>query len=77
VTEGAAQVVDPEAAVYEISDYVAGVEQLTTWTLHEVVGGVSLRDALTSRFRIAIAVRGDQDKLEGDRREPVREDPHR
>jgi regulator of protease activity HflC (stomatin/prohibitin superfamily) len=97
------QVTDPKAAVYEISDYVAGVEQLTTMTLREVVSGVSLGDALTSRFRIATVVRGemdeavrrwglrvwrveikgidhrpqDQDKLGGDRREPVREDPHR
>jgi hypothetical protein len=36
------QVTDPKAAVYEISDYVAGVEQLTTMTLRDVVGGVSL-----------------------------------
>jgi regulator of protease activity HflC (stomatin/prohibitin superfamily) len=97
------QVIDPKAAVYEISDYVAGVEQLTTTTLRDVVGGVSLGDALTSGFRIATVVRGemdeavrrwglrvwrveikgidhrpqDQDKLGGDRREPVREDPHR
>jgi regulator of protease activity HflC (stomatin/prohibitin superfamily) len=97
------QVTDPKAAVYEISDYVAGVEQLTTMTLRDVVGGVSLGDALTSRFRIATVVRGemdeavrrwglrvwrveikginhrlqDQDELGGNRREPVREDPHR
>jgi regulator of protease activity HflC (stomatin/prohibitin superfamily) len=97
------QVVDPKAAVYEISDYVAGVEQLTTMALRDVIGGVSLGDALTSGFRIATVVRGemdeavrrwglrvwrveingieprpqDQDKLGGNRREPVREDPHR
>ena len=36
------QVTDPRAAVYEISNYIIGVEQLTITTLRNVVGGMSL-----------------------------------
>jgi regulator of protease activity HflC (stomatin/prohibitin superfamily) len=36
------QVTDPRSAVYEISNYIVGVEQLTTTTLRNVVGGMSL-----------------------------------
>jgi regulator of protease activity HflC (stomatin/prohibitin superfamily) len=43
------RVVNPRDAVYEISNYVAGVEQLATTTLRNVVGGMSLEDTLTSR----------------------------
>jgi regulator of protease activity HflC (stomatin/prohibitin superfamily) len=43
------RVTSPRDAVYEISNYVAGVEQLTTTTLRNVVGGMNLEDALTSR----------------------------
>ena len=43
------QVTNPKDAVYEISDYIAAVEQLATTTLRNVVGGMSLDDTLTSR----------------------------
>ena len=42
------QVTDSRAAVYEISNYIVGVEQLTTTTLRNVVGGMSLEQTLTS-----------------------------
>ena len=38
------QVTDPKSAVYEISDYIVGVEQITTTTLRNVVGGMSLEE---------------------------------
>ena len=34
------QVTNPRSAVYEIDDYIAGVEQLTITTLRNVVGGM-------------------------------------
>lgn len=43
------RVTNPKDAVYEISNYVAGIEQLTTTALRNVVGGMSLEDTLTSR----------------------------
>src|SRR5215470_2879224 len=46
------QVTDSRAAVYEISNYIVGVEQLTTTTLRNVVGGMTLEQALTSRDQI-------------------------
>ena len=35
------QVTSPQAAVYAISNYIVGVEQLTTTTLRNVVGGMT------------------------------------
>jgi regulator of protease activity HflC (stomatin/prohibitin superfamily) len=46
------QVTDPRAATYEIADYLSAVEQLTTTTLRNVVGGMNLEEALTSRDTI-------------------------
>jgi len=46
------QVTNPQDAVYEIANYIAAVEQLTTTTLRNVVGGMSLEDTLTSRDSI-------------------------
>jgi regulator of protease activity HflC (stomatin/prohibitin superfamily) len=43
------QVTNPKDAVYEISDYLAAVEQLATTTLRNVVGGMNLEETLTSR----------------------------
>lgn len=49
------QVTDPKAAVYEISNYIVGVEQLTTTTLRNVVGGMSLEETLTSVTRSTVS----------------------
>jgi regulator of protease activity HflC (stomatin/prohibitin superfamily) len=43
---------NPHDAVYQISNYIAAVEELTTTTLRNVVGGMTLEEALTSRDRI-------------------------
>src|SRR6059058_2317380 len=46
------QVTDARAATYEIANYLVAVEQLTTTTLRNVVGGINLEEALTSRDNI-------------------------
>ena len=59
------QVTNPQAAVYEISNYIVGVEQLTTTTLRNLVGGMSLEQALTSRDEINHQLRGVLDEATG------------
>ena len=59
------QVTDPQAAVYEISNYIVGVEQLTTTTLRNVVGGMTLEQTLTSRDQINGQLRGVLDEATG------------
>ncbi|MBC9956037.1 SPFH domain-containing protein [Yimella sp. cx-51] len=56
------QVTDPRSAVYEINNYIVGVEQLTTTTLRNVVGGMTLEETLTSRERINSQLRGVLDE---------------
>src|ERR1700710_303041 len=46
------QVTDARAATYEIANYLGAVEQLTTTPLRNVVGGLNLEEALTSRDNI-------------------------
>ncbi|WP_223214563.1 MULTISPECIES: SPFH domain-containing protein [Microbacterium] len=46
------QVTDARAATYEIANYLSAVEQLTVTTLRNVVGGLNLEEALTSRDEI-------------------------
>ncbi|HJR89168.1 MAG TPA: paraslipin, partial [Aeromicrobium sp.] len=43
------QVTDPVAATYEIADYIQAIEQLTMTTLRNIIGGMTLEHALTSR----------------------------
>jgi regulator of protease activity HflC (stomatin/prohibitin superfamily) len=59
------QVTDPKSAVYEISNYIVGVEQITTTTLRNVVGGMSLEETLTSRDQINTVLRGELDEATG------------
>jgi regulator of protease activity HflC (stomatin/prohibitin superfamily) len=59
------QVTNPKAAVYEISNYIVGVEQLTTTTLRNVVGGMTLEETLTSREVINSQLRGVLDEATG------------
>jgi regulator of protease activity HflC (stomatin/prohibitin superfamily) len=59
------QVSNPQAAVYEISNYIVGVEQLTTTTLRNVVGGMTLEQTLTSRDQINRQLRGVLDEATG------------
>ncbi|MUL48138.1 SPFH/Band 7/PHB domain protein [Mycobacterium sp. CBMA293] len=59
------QVTSPQAAVYQISNYIVGVEQLTTTTLRNVVGGMTLEQTLTSRDQINAQLRGVLDEATG------------
>ena len=55
----------PRAATYEIANYIQAVEQLTTTTLRNVVGGLNLEEALTSRDQINGQLRGVLDEATG------------
>ncbi|WP_233507856.1 SPFH domain-containing protein [Spongiactinospora gelatinilytica] len=52
------QVTDAKAATYEVSGVLSAVEQLTVVTLRNMIGGMSLDDALGSRERIGAELRG-------------------
>ncbi|MDO5492287.1 MAG: SPFH domain-containing protein [Nesterenkonia sp.] len=59
------QITDPKAATYEIGNYLHAVQELTTTTLRNVVGGMHLEAALTSRDTINGQLRGELDKVTG------------
>jgi regulator of protease activity HflC (stomatin/prohibitin superfamily) len=59
------QVTDARAATYEIANYLGAVEQLTTTTLRNVVGGLNLEEALTSRDNINNQLRVVLDEATG------------
>lgn len=59
------QVTDARAATYEIANYLGAVEQLTTTTLRNVVGGLNLEEALTSRDNINSQLRVVLDESTG------------
>ncbi|HEY0249056.1 MAG TPA: SPFH domain-containing protein [Gryllotalpicola sp.] len=59
------QVTDARAATYEIANYLAAVEQLTTTTLRNVVGGLNLEEVLTSRDNINSQLRVVLDEATG------------
>ncbi len=59
------QVTDPRAATYEIANFIQAVEQLTITTLRNVVGGMNLEEALTSRDAINTRLRGELDEATG------------
>lgn len=59
------QVNDPKSATYEIANYIQAVEQLTTTTMRNVVGGLNLEEALTSRDQINGQLRGVLDEVTG------------
>jgi regulator of protease activity HflC (stomatin/prohibitin superfamily) len=59
------QVTDAKAATYEIADYIGAIEQLTVTTLRNVIGGMSLEGALTSRDDINNQLRGVLDEATG------------
>lgn len=56
------QVNDPARAIYGVSDYIFGIEQITTATLRDVVGGLTLEETLTSRDYINRRLRGELDE---------------
>jgi len=59
------QITDARAATYEIANYLAAVEQLTTTTLRNVVGSLDLEETLTSRDSINTQLRGVLDEATG------------
>ncbi|HEX6197029.1 MAG TPA: SPFH domain-containing protein [Jiangellaceae bacterium] len=59
------QVTDPKAATYEIANYIQAIEQLTTTTIRNVIGGMDLERTLTSREEINNALRGVLDEATG------------
>src|SRR6476619_7598541 len=59
------QVTDARAATYEVANYIQAVEQLTTTTLRNVVGGMNREEALTSRDQINGQLRGVLDEATG------------
>jgi len=59
------QVTSPKEAVYEIANYITGVEQLTVTTLRNVVGTMDLEQTLTSRDQINGQLRGVLDEATG------------
>ena len=74
------QVTDPKAATYEIYDYVTRIEQLVVTTLRNVIGGIALEQALTSRDEINGALRVVLDEATGqvgDPGQPRRDQGHR
>ena len=59
------QVTEPKSAIYEIENFIQGIEQLTVTTLRNVVGGLDLESALTSRDSINTALRMVLDEATG------------
>jgi regulator of protease activity HflC (stomatin/prohibitin superfamily) len=59
------QPTDPKVAVYEIFNYIQGIEQLTVTTLRNVIGSLDLEETLTSRDQINGQLRGVLDEATG------------
>ena len=59
------QVVDPGRAAYEAQNYRAAIEQLTMTTLRNIIGGMDLEAALTSREEINQRLRMVLDEATG------------
>ena len=55
----------PEAATYEIANPLQAIEQLTVTTLRNVIGGLTLEDALTSRDNVNTQLRIVLDEATG------------
>ena len=59
------QVIDAKSAVYEIANFIQGIEQLTVTTLRNVIGSLDLEQTLTSRDQINGQLRGVLDEATG------------
>jgi regulator of protease activity HflC (stomatin/prohibitin superfamily) len=59
------QVIDSKSAVYEIANFIQGIEQLTVTTLRNVIGSLDLEQTLTSRDQINAQLRGVLDEATG------------
>ena len=60
-------VIDAKSAVYEIANFIQGIEQLTVTTLRNVIGSLDLEQTLTSRDQINAQLRGVLDEASGKR----------
>ncbi len=58
-------VTDSKSAVYEIANFIQGIEQLTVTTLRNVIGSMDLEQTLTSRDQINGQLRGVLDEATG------------
>lgn len=58
-------VIDAKSAVYEIANFIQGIEQLTVTTLRNVIGSLDLEETLTSRDQINAQLRGVLDEATG------------
>jgi regulator of protease activity HflC (stomatin/prohibitin superfamily) len=58
-------VTDAKAATYEVANPLQAIEQITVTTLRNVVGSLSLEDALTSRDHVNTQLRGVLDEATG------------
>ncbi len=58
-------VIDAKSAVYEIANFIQGIEQLTVTTLRNVIGSMDLEQTLTSRDQINGQLRGVLDEATG------------
>lgn len=56
---------NPVAATYEIVNYIEGIHQLTTTTLRNIIGGMTLEHALTSRDQINRTLSAELDAATG------------
>jgi regulator of protease activity HflC (stomatin/prohibitin superfamily) len=59
------QVTDAKASTYEVQDYFSAIDLLTVTTLRNLIGGMTLEDALTSRDMINDQLRGILDEATG------------
>ncbi|MDR1294500.1 MAG: SPFH/Band 7/PHB domain protein, partial [Bifidobacteriaceae bacterium] len=59
------QVTNAMAAVYEIANYITGIEQLAVTTLRNVIGSMDLEQTLTSRDQINGQLMGVLDEATG------------
>lgn len=56
---------NPVSATYEIVNYIEGIHQLTTTTLRNIIGGMTLEHALTSRDQINRTLSAELDAATG------------
>src|SRR5581483_2941954 len=56
---------DAKSATYEVANPLQAIEQITVTTLRNVIGSLSLEDALTSRDHINAQLRGVLDEATG------------
>lgn len=59
------KVTEPVSATYEIANYLDAIEQLTMTTLRNIVGGMTMEHALTSRDQVNLALGGELDGATG------------